>query len=382
MNGKTDITPKTARLGRETFAWLLAAALIGLLVVIGLYKHESIRSMIPDKGELESMATTYNFTVLVEGNTSKAEQAMEDAKKVAEDIGWQMSTHLTLSALNEFNNAEAHVKKDLPFQIMEVLRASQRLNRQTGGAFDVTILPIIRLYRQAAEDGKSPTDAMIEEARQASTWEDIQLFDDGTAMKLRSSAGVDLGGIAKGYAIDKALEVIQEAQVAGAMVEIGGDLRVYGASPGGQAWRVMVQDPFKPEDENAMFCRLAVNDRAVCTSGNYHRSYVIGQTRYSHIIDPIDPRRKTADRFPASVTVVAPTAMDADAWATALSVLGDKGLLLVEQADGVEAMLVYGTPEKPETLITTGFGQYFIENERPPGLVQPEQTKLTAAIGR
>ncbi|MFP4354353.1 MAG: FAD:protein FMN transferase [Phycisphaerae bacterium] len=368
---------KAARIGRETFAWILACALIGLLVLIGLYKHETIRSQITATGDLEIMATNYRFTVVVEGDTGKAENALDDAKAVATAVGVEMSTHLQSSPLSLFNRAEAMEKIELPPQTMEVLQASREFYEQTSGAFDVTILPIIQLYRQAAADRRSPTQQQIDAAREASRWEDILVLADGTAIKQRSSAGFDLGGVAKGYAIDKAMEVLRDAGVAGAMVDIGGDLRVWGAAPGGQAWRIALQDPFQPNNPDAMLCRLAITDAAVCTSGNYQRAYQIGQIRYSHIIDPRDPRRKEADQFPASVTVIAPTAMVADAWATALSVLGrEEGMALLEKVEGVEALLVYGDPDDTQSYTTPGFNQYLLKN--PPGLVrqQPQLSLL------
>ncbi len=371
-NPRKDKTKTTIRFGRETLAWLLAAGLIGLLVVIGLYKHETIPYMITKEGELSSMATNYRFTVVVEGETGQADQILSDARSEAMQIGTEMSTHLEYSPLSQLNRAAEADPFPLPPKILEVLQASHLFYKKTAKAFDVTIFPVIQLYREAAESGQTPSPEQIVRARDASNWGDFQILPDGTVIKLRSSASVDLGGLAKGYAIDRAIEIMQSGNVVGGLAEIGGDLRTFGSPPGGRHWRIAVKNPFGPEDEDNPFCVLTIGDAAVCTSGNYRRAYEIDGVRYSHIIDPRDPRRRKAAAFPASVTVVAPTAIQADAWATALSVVGfEEGMALLDKAEGVEAMFVEGTPEQPRTLMTPGFGALIDPNARPPGLEDP-----------
>lgn len=363
---------KTIRFGRETLAWLLAAGLIGLLVVIGLYKHETIPYMITKEGKLSEMGTDYRFTVVVEGETGQADQILSDARTEAMQIGTEMSTHLEYSPLNQLNRAAEAEQIPLPPKTLEVLQAARGFHEKTAKAFDVTIFPVIQLYRKAAETGRTPSPEQIARARDASNWQDFQILPDGTVIKLRSTAGVDLGGLAKGYAIDRAIGIMQSGNVVGGLAEIGGDLRTFGSPPGGRRWRIAVKNPFRPENEEKPFCVLTIGDAAVCTSGNYRRAYELDGVRYSHIIDPRDPRRRKAAEFPASVTVVAPTAIQADAWATALSVVGyEEGMALLDKAEGVEAMFVEGTAEQPRTLMTPGFGALIDPETMPPGVEDP-----------
>ncbi|MGB2822575.1 MAG: FAD:protein FMN transferase, partial [Phycisphaerae bacterium] len=195
-----------------------------------------------------------------------------------------------------------------------------------------------------------PTDAEVASARSASGWDRIELLD-GAARKAIDGAGSGLGGIAKGYAIDRAIEAIRTAGCTGGLVDVGGDIRCFGLSPRGGLWRVAVRDPFDARSD-AFFGTLELTDLAVCTSGNYERYSEIDGKRYSHIIDPRTGR--PVDLAP-SVTVVAPAAAVADGWATALSVLGPEGLSLLDPNSGIEAMIVVGGPQDYTVHQTPGF---------------------------
>jgi thiamine biosynthesis lipoprotein len=157
--------------------------------------------------------------------------------------------------------------------------------------------------------------------------------------------GRDLGGIAKGWAIDRAAEVLRRAGVSGGMVDVGGDLVCFGQPPDGQSWPVDIQDPLGP----GHLASLHVSGGAVCTSGGYARFVEIGGRRYSHIIDARTGRPAEAA---LSVTVVAADAVTADIWATALSVLGTAGLERLPE--GVEAMMMVGTEDDHRSICTAG----------------------------
>jgi thiamine biosynthesis lipoprotein len=165
-------------------------------------------------------------------------------------------------------------------------------------------------------------------------------------MKRASAARVDLGGIAKGYAIDRAAALLQSAGLSGGVVDVGGDMKCFGQPPDGSAWEMDIKDPF---EEGAMAV-LQLGGGAVCTSGNYARFSVIEGKSYSHIVDPRSGR--PAEAIP-SVTVVAPDALTADVWATALSVLGEEGLALLPE--GVDALMIVGPQNAYQLLCTAGF---------------------------
>jgi thiamine biosynthesis lipoprotein len=220
------------------------------------------------------------------------------------------------------------------------------------------------LWRQAGKRGRLPTEAELERARAASRWELIALTPTG-AIKQAAGAGVDLGGIAKGYGIDRAVAALRGAGAIGGLVDVGGDLRCFGEAPHGQAWTVQVKDPFGGDPLG----ELRLRDAAVCTSGNYARFTEIEGRRYSHIVDPRSG--VPADAVP-SATVAAPTALSADIWATALSVLGRDGLARLPQ--GVEALLVVGSKEDFRVFCTAGFRD-LMKAPLPQGLTVASRTR-------
>jgi thiamine biosynthesis lipoprotein len=173
---------------------------------------------------------------------------------------------------------------------------------------------------------------------------------------------IDLGGIAKGYAIDLALEAVREAGAVGAMVDIGGDIRCFGTPPGGRdAWRIGLQDPRldRADDEQEVLLVLQIVDRAVATSGHYRRFALIGGQAVSHIVEPDSGQ---GSRKLASTTVIAPDALTADALATAVSVLGrERGLALIEQTDCVEAIVIPPDLKELELVQTSGAGAFLTE---------------------
>lgn len=243
-----------------------------------------------------------------------------------------MSTWIDESEISRLNAAPAGELVSLSTDSFEVLRVARRLFDQTGGAFDVTCRPLIERWRLAGHEQELPTAEDLRERRQASDWSRIDLSGQG-ARKSRDTACVDLSGIAKGYAIDQALSVMQRSGAVGGLVEVGGDLRVFGVGPKGETWSVGIRSPL----EDRAWGQMGLQDGAVCTSGDYARYVEIDGQRYSEVIDPRTGRPAAPS---SSVTVVAGDAMTADAWATALTVLGPEGLELLPAGERIEALIV------------------------------------------
>jgi thiamine biosynthesis lipoprotein len=173
---------------------------------------------------------------------------------------------------------------------------------------------------------------------------------------------VDLGGIAKGYAIDKAVEAMQKAGATGGMVDIGGDIRCFGLPSAGQSvWRIGLQDPDKAKDgfdTGTPLLVLHLTDAAVATSGGYRRFARIQGEKYSHIINRLTG---AAAKGLSSVTVISRSAIDADALATAVDVMGtEKGLALIEEIPQTDAILITSAPQY-KLIKTTGAEKYIIK---------------------
>ena len=294
------------------------------------------------------MGTDCSLTVVMEGSArDSGKNALNAAEQALRKLEALMSTKLEASEISRFNQAPAGREISLSPETASVLHLARGYAETTSGAFDVTCLPLIQLWRQSAEEGRLPASSAIQKARSQSDWSQIQL-DGNRTSKLSDTAGVDLGGIAKGYAIDLAVEAMRQAGASGGMVDVGGDIHCFGISPSDGGWSVGILDPYKRK----VFARLRLKTGAVATSGNYYRFFEINGKRYSHILDPRNGR--PSDAAP-SVTVAAPTAAAADAWATALSVLGLEGLASIPAGQGIEALVITGEPEDWSTNHTAGF---------------------------
>jgi thiamine biosynthesis lipoprotein len=220
--------------------------------------------------------------------------------------------------------------------LFEVLRRSRELSERTAGAFDVTINPVVKLWRRARRDGELPPRARLDEALGRVGWEKMTL--DPRARTVQLSKGgmrLDVGGIAKGYASDAALAEIRKLGITRALVAGAGDIVVGDPPPGASGWTIGIAplDPSRAPDRY-----LSLRNAAVSTSGDAERYVEIDGVRYSHIVDPRTGLGLTGR---SSVTVVAPDGTTSDSLATAISVLGpDRGLALAEEAEGVEVLIV------------------------------------------
>jgi thiamine biosynthesis lipoprotein len=350
------------RIGQVVTLAVLAG--IVALLAVGVSRREE--PMLFARNPVGVMGTDCTLeAVAPAGGATVARQALAAAEAELRRVEAAMSVKIEGTEVSHLNAAPAGEHVALSPGTLEVLAAAREARQTTRGAFDVTCRPLIELWKQAGRDGRLPTPDQIAQARAASSWDAIAL-EPSAAVKSLDTAGVDLGGIAKGYAIDRAVEAMSAAGIRGGLVEVGGDLRCFGARPDGQAWRVAVRDPFHVQDPDPCqkpLATLQIQDAAVCTSGNYFRFVEIEGRRFSHIIDPRPGKTMgmPAEAAP-SVTVVAPTAMTADIWATALSVLGAEGLSLLPADAHIEAMVVEGTPEDYRVRMTPGFADLLVDH--------------------
>jgi len=341
---------------RRAVNWAMVTAL-AVLVGVGLWRtsgredNDRVAVVRRCRGV---MGTDASLAVVVSGGrAAKAEKWLREAEAELRLIEARMSTWIEQTEIAKFNAADAGQFVRLSTETVEVLRAAREAHAATDGAFDVTCRPLVELWRRAAKRGRAPDDAELTAAREASGWQWIELTDNG-AVKRRATVKVDLGGIAKGYAVDRAAGVLCDAGADGGMVEVGGDLVCFGRPVADEKWSVDVKDPFG----GGKLGTLRITEGAVCTSGNYARPIEIAGVRHSHILDPRTGRPVDAV---ASVTVWAPDAQAADVWATALTVLGPAGLDRLPA--GVEAMIVTGTEPDGRVHRTPGFPlQSFGEN--------------------
>ncbi|MEP7049892.1 MAG: FAD:protein FMN transferase, partial [Pseudomonadota bacterium] len=224
-------------------------------------------------------------------------------------------------------------------QTFEVISRALAESRASGGAFDITFQAMSGLWKfGSAADAvpELPTPAEVADRRKLVDYRTVELDSKALAVRIPKAHKIGLGGIAKGYIVDRAVAVMKLAGIDCFLVQAGGDLYGAGKKPDGSAWISGIQDP--RQAEGAYFATIELVDHAFSTAGDYARSYVIGKRRYHHIIDPHTGYPATASR---SVTVWAEDATTADAIDDAVFILGpEKGLKLVEATPGVGVVIV------------------------------------------
>ncbi len=292
---------------------------------------------------------TFARIVVVTPDEIHAQRAIQSAYDAIASVAATMSTYEPESEISRLNRDGARHAVGLSENTLRVLRAAVRFCALTGGAFDVTYAPLRSLWRRAEKQGRLPTGQEIDGALEKVGSKHLNLSGAACGFGV-AGMEVDLGGIAKGFAIDLACEALDAAGIMNALVDIGGDLRVLGRCPGGEPWKVLINDP-RPGEPPPLVLFLA--DRAVATSGDYQRYFTVDGQRLSHIVDPRTGR--PVGSVP-SATVIAADAITADALATAISVLGpDEALRLIESQDQVECLIMSGG-SAPEVTVSTSSG--------------------------
>lgn len=298
------------------------------------------------------MGTTWSVLAVAAADTD-LQRLHFGAQRELDCVVAEMSNWEADSAISRFNHAEAGSAHHLPDGFRKVLRAALRIAESSDGAFDPTLGALVDGW------GFGPSCAINREAiaeldvlRAASGWQRLH-WQDETSIVQPGGLQLDLCGIAKGHAVDAVADWLRHAGVNAALVEVGGELRGYGRKPDGAAWRVIIEGWQGDEDDAQPARIIALDGLAAATSGErWHQRERDGQ-RESHTLDP-RCGRPVADP-PTAITVLMPSAMQADGWATALGVLGCEAGFELARRRGIAARFIDSAEHDHRERMTPAF---------------------------
>ena len=237
------------------------------------------------------------------------------------EIDETFSVTIDSSEISAINKAAGERSVSVSSDTAYVVRSALAFAELTGGAFDPTVGPLVKIWGINTDHARVPAQSEIDAVLTLINWRDVSVSDDNTVMLKRRGMALDLGGIVKGYAADELTKILKARKVRRAIVDLGGNIFVYGKKKDGSPWRVGIKDPNDPEGVPAIVLNVA--NSTIVTSGVYERFFTENGVRYHHILDA-----KTG--YPAasgllSSTIVCESSMAADALSTSVFVLGKEG---------------------------------------------------------
>ncbi len=280
-----------------------------------------------------AMGTVIEITLIGDDEETANKAALQAFQEIKR-IEALMSPWIESSEVTRINRSAGKEGVKVSPETMEVIKKAQDISELSEGGFDITVGPLTELWRKARENKVPPSKEDVKRKLDLVNFKNIEVDKEGKVFLKKKGMAIDLGGIAKGYAVDRAFDVLRSLGHKNLIVNAGGDLRV-GGTKNNQPWSIGIQNPREPQK---ILTRISVADMAVATSGDYEKFFIYQDKRYHHIFNP-------RDGFPTegcqSVTIVTKDCITADALATAIFVLGpEKGYALCRKLDGVECLIV------------------------------------------
>ncbi len=284
--------------------------------------------------ELSGLTMGTNYSIVAIDHSKSIDQAelQSAVDQALGQVNVQMSNWDASSEISRFNAAAAGESLSVSGELHHVMQTAQDVHVASDGAFDVTVGALIDLWGFGSGQTRSdmPSDAEIAQAMACCGQAQSVELEVGGLKKLNSGAEVYLSSIGKGFGVDQVAAVLKGYGITDYMVEIGGDLYTAGRNPEGQPWQIGIETP--QAFDRGVTQVVGLSDMGMATSGDYRNFFDYDGTRYSHIIDATTGRPVTHDT--ASVTVLTDNAMLADAWATAMLVMGrERGLEIANDRD-------------------------------------------------
>ncbi len=281
-----------------------------------------------------AMGTVISQRVFGDNGQAAIDAALEKIKS--------LEALLTFNApggdVNKLNDYAGKQSVELQPETLLVLKESQEVAELSGGAFDVTVGPIVKSWGIGTDNARIPSETELKELLPLVNYKNL-LIEGNTAYLKQAGQMVDLGGIAKGYAGDAAIEVYKKQGITSAFINLGGNVVTLGTKPDGSSWTVGVRNPRPAGEEDQIVGMITVADKAVVTAGDDQRYFEVDGVRYHHILNPHTGYPAQSDLM--SVTLVTDSSLLADALDTAVYILGlEKGREMLENYGGVEAVFI------------------------------------------
>lgn len=311
-------------------------SLAALLVVVGCTDEQGAHQVVRLSGP--TMGTTYHIT-LVDAQGVDADGVQADIDRALVALNQQVSTYISNSEINRLKMAPVEEWVEASPAMIEVLQVSQQVSSLSGGAFDVTVRPLIDLWGFGPSETSTsvPSRDKIAEARSRVGYGNIDIDSQRGQIKRAKAVDLDLSAVAKGYGVDVVASLLEQKGLNHYLVEIGGEVRLKGHNRHGLPWRIAIERPQAGLGQS-VYKALALTDIAMATSGDYRNYFESNGVRYSHTIDPRSG--KPISHNLASVTVLHASAAMADALATAFSVLGAEQSRLLANSEGIAALFI------------------------------------------
>ena len=282
------------------------------------------------------MGTTFTI-YLYAPNQEKADEEFEASFDEIERIEEALSNYRPSSELSRINRLAATTAVTTDPEVFKLLQASFDYSRRSDGAFDITVGPLMRAWGFFKHSGHYPTRTQLSHARWSVGWNKVKLDAAQRTVKFDvPGMELDMGGIGKGYAVDRVVDVLRDAGVKAALVDAGSStLYALGAPPGKDGWKVIVP---RPADRSHAISEVVLRDNSLSTSGSYEKFFRLNGKTYCHIMDP---RTGEPVQGMLQTTVIAPTGTETDALSTTMFVMGPaKGRKLLESMPNTSAIWI------------------------------------------
>lgn len=301
-----------------------------------------------------ALGTLYSVTTIAPPASQTSEQLRHQIEQIFESVNQSMSSYREQSEINRFNQNATTDWVSISTELHTLIQRAQDINKKSAGVFDITIAPLMRYYRLGPW---ANNDAVQNQPERDSLIIGAELLrvdrNQPQIAKTQHQLELDVGGIAKGYAIDRIAEYLDDAGYKRYLINVGGDLFARGAGPNDRCWGIAIEGT---EDSEPKLQAICIRDQALATSGSYRNTVLFNDKQIAPILDP--RTRQPVNHNTWSTTVIADNATNADAWATAMLVLGAEQGTLIANRQAIAVLFLDGADAATsQTIVSTEFNR-------------------------